>query len=58
MPGRIEEIIVRNLIEALNDKDVDRAERWLAALRDLRRPVPGYRPSDRQLLPMRKMGVR
>ena len=58
MPGRIEEIIVRNLIEALDDKDVDGAEQWLAALRDLRRPVPGYRPGDQQLLPMRKTAVR
>ena len=45
MPGRIEEIIVRNLIEALDDKDVDRVEQWSAAFEDLRRPVPGYRPA-------------
>jgi hypothetical protein len=58
MPGRIEEIIVRNLIEALDDEDLDRVEQWSAALRDLWRPVPGYRPSDRQLLPPQKTGPR
>ena len=58
MPGRIEEIIVRNLIEAIDDEDADRVERWSAALRDLRGPVPEYRPSNQWLLPTPKKAPR
>jgi hypothetical protein len=58
MPGRIEEIIVRNLIKALDDEDMDRIEQWSAALRELRRPVPQYRPNNQWLLPVPKKGPR
>lgn len=56
MLERAEELIVRNLIEALNrlHDDLDRVEMWTAALRSFQRPAPEYRPDGEYLLPARK----
>jgi hypothetical protein len=52
MPEQAEDIIVRNLIEALERLrgDLDRMELWTAALGTFQHPIPDYRPSDRNLL--------
>ena len=54
MPDQAEEMIVRNLIEALErlHEDLDRVELWTAALGCFQTAVPDYRPSDRYLLPV------
>ena len=56
MPEQVEEMIVRNLIEALNrlHEDLDRVELWTAALQGFRHPAPEYGPADQYLLPTRK----
>jgi hypothetical protein len=57
MPEPAEDMIVRNLIEALGrlHEDLDRMELWAAALGSFAHPVPDYQPSERQLLaPARK----
>jgi hypothetical protein len=53
MPEAAEDMIVRNLIEALErlHEDLDRVELWTAALGCFQRPVPDYQPGDRYLLP-------
>ena len=47
-PEQAEDIIVRNLIEALArlHEDLDRMELWAAALGSFTHPVPEYRPPD------------
>lgn len=52
MPEPAEELIVRNLIEALErlHEDLDRMELWAAALGSFQHPVPDYQPGDRHLL--------
>lgn len=52
MPEPAEEMIVRNLMEALDrlHEDLDRVELWTAALGCFQRPVPGYEPNNRYLL--------
>jgi hypothetical protein len=52
MPEQAEDLIVRNLIEALDrlHHDLDRMELWTAALDSFHHPVPDYRPNDRHLL--------
>jgi len=52
MPEPAEDLIVRNLIEALERlrEDLDRMELWTAALGSFQHPVPGYRPGDQYLL--------
>jgi len=52
MPEQAEELIVRNLIEALERlrEDLDRMELWAAMLDSFRHPVPEYRPGDQHLL--------
>jgi hypothetical protein len=52
MPKQAEEMIVGNLIEALERlrKDLDKVELWAAALGQFRGPVPDYEPSERYLL--------
>jgi hypothetical protein len=52
MPELAEDIIVRNLIEALERlrEDLDRMELWAAALGSFQHPVPEYRPGDQHLL--------
>jgi hypothetical protein len=56
MPEPAEDMIVRNLIEALNrlHDDLDRVELWTAALGYFRSPAPEYQPGDRYLLPPHK----
>ncbi len=60
MPEQLEELIVRNLIEALNrlHEDLDRVELWTAALQGLQRPAPDYGPADRYLLRTRNPAPR
>jgi hypothetical protein len=58
MPEPAEDLIVRNLIEALErlHEDLDRMELWTAALGCLQQPIPDYRPGDQHLLsPLRKI---
>jgi hypothetical protein len=56
MTEQAEDMIVRNLIEALNrlHDDLDRVELWTAALSDFQKPVPGYTSENDYLLPPRK----
>jgi hypothetical protein len=60
MPEQAEDLIVRHLIEALNQlhDDVARVELWSAALRCFNGPAPGYQPDDTHLLPPRKPAPR
>ena len=52
MPEAAEDVIVRNLIEALARlrEDLDRMELWAEALGCFQHPVPEYRPGDQHLL--------
>ena len=52
MPEPAEDMIVRNLIEALNrlHDDLHRVELWTAALGYFQRPAPEYRPDEPSLL--------
>jgi hypothetical protein len=52
MPESAEDVIVRNLIEALARlrQDLDRMELWAEALGCFQHPVPEYRPGDQHLL--------
>jgi hypothetical protein len=56
MPEQTEDMIVRNLIEALSrlHHDLDRVELWTAALRCFQHPAPEYQPGNDYLLPTRK----
>jgi hypothetical protein len=56
MTEHAEDMIVRNLIEALNrlHDDLDRVELWTAALCDFQKPAPEYPPENECLLPTRK----
>ena len=58
MPEPAEEMIVRNLMEALDrlHEDMDRVELWTAALGCFQQPVPGYEPNNRYLLSAAKSG--
>jgi hypothetical protein len=53
MPEQAEDMIVRNLVEALErlQQDLDRVELWTAALGCFQSPVPDYRQGDKYLLP-------
>ncbi len=53
MPEPAEDMIVRNLIEALErlHEDLDRVELWTTALGCFQRPVPDYQLDNRFLLP-------
>jgi hypothetical protein len=57
MPERAEDMIVRNLIEALErlHEDLDRVELWTAALGSFQRPAPEYHPGDQYKLPPPKL---
>jgi hypothetical protein len=50
-----ENVIVRNLIEALNGlrDDLDRVELWTVLLTELRHPAPEYPADSAYLLPTR-----
>jgi len=56
MSEHAEDMIVRNLIEALNrlHDDLDRVELWTAALGCFQQPAPGYQPGNHYLLPPHK----
>jgi hypothetical protein len=56
MPEQAEDMIVRNLIEALNPlhDDLNRVELWTAALSSFQLAAPEYRPDSEYLLPPRK----
>ena len=56
MPEHAVDMIVRNLIEALNrlHDDLDRVELWTAALSSFQQPPPDYRPDSGFLLPVRE----
>ncbi len=60
MPEPAEDMIVRNLIAALNrlHDDLDRIELWTAALSAFHRPAPEYQPDSDHLLPPRKPTAR
>ncbi len=53
MPEPAEDMIVRNLIDALNrlHDDLDRVELWTAALGSFQIQAPEYQPGDHYLLP-------
>jgi hypothetical protein len=53
MPKPVEDIVVQNLVEALEQlrADLDKVELWTAALRCFQAPVPEYQPGDRYILP-------
>jgi hypothetical protein len=52
MPEPAEDVVIRNLIEALERlrDDIDRMELWTAALGCFQHPVPDYQPGDQHLL--------
>jgi hypothetical protein len=56
MMEHAEDMIVRNLIEALNRlrEDLDRVELWTGALAHFQHPAPDYRPDGEYLLPTKK----
>ena len=56
MAEQAEDMVVRNLIEALNRlrDDIDRVELWTIALNHFQHPAPAYRPNNQYLLPQRK----
>jgi hypothetical protein len=56
MSQHAEDMVVRNLIEALNRlrDDLDRVELWTAALSSFQQPTPEYRPGGDYLLPTGK----
>jgi hypothetical protein len=56
MPERAADMIVRNLVEALNrlHNDLDRVELWTVALSNFQQPPPEYRPDSHHLLPVQK----
>ncbi|MGB7099143.1 MAG: hypothetical protein WBD95_10310 [Xanthobacteraceae bacterium] len=56
MPERAADMIVRNLIEALNrlHDDLDRVELWTVVLSSFQQPPPEYRPDSEHLLPVPK----
>jgi hypothetical protein len=60
MPEQAEDLIVRNLIEALDrlQDDLVCVELWSAALRCFRHPAPDYQPDNAHLLPTRKQAPR
>ena len=60
VPDTAEDLVVRNLIEALNriHADLERIEVWTAALACFQEAVPQYEPSCDHLLPPRKPAAR
>ncbi len=60
MPEPLEELIVSNLVEALNrlHEDLSRVELWTAALQGVRHPAPDYGPADQYLLRARNPAPR
>jgi hypothetical protein len=60
VPETAEDLVVRNLIEALNriHADLERIELWTAALACFHEAVPQYQPSSDYLLLPRKQAAR
>jgi hypothetical protein len=60
VPETAEDLVVRNLIEALNrvHADIERIELWTAALACFQETVPQYQPSSDYLLPTGKQAAR
>jgi hypothetical protein len=60
VPDTAEDLVVRNLIEALNriHADLERIEVWTAALACFQEAAPQYEPSCDHLLPPRKPAAR
>jgi hypothetical protein len=60
VPETAEDLVVRNLIEALNriHADLEQIELWTAALACFQEAVPQYQPSSDYLLPPRKQAAR
>ena len=60
VPDTAEDLVFRNLIEALNriHADLERIEVWTAALACFQEAVPRYEPSCDHLLPARKPAAR
>ena len=56
MPEHAADMIVRNLVEALNrlHDDLDRVELWTVALSSFQQPPREYRPDSEHILPVRK----
>jgi hypothetical protein len=52
MPEQASDMIVRNLVEALNrlHDDLDRVELWTVALSSFQHAAPEYRPGGEHLL--------
>ena len=55
-PEQAEDVVVRNLVEALDrlQQDLDRIELWTEALHCFQDSAPDYQPRDDYLLPARK----
>jgi hypothetical protein len=53
MPEPAEEVVIRNLIEALDrlHQDLDRVELWTAVLHSFQHPAPQYQPKGEYILP-------
>jgi hypothetical protein len=53
MPEQAEEMVIRNLIEALGrlHEDLDRVELWTAVLYSFQHPAPQYQPKGEYGLP-------
>jgi hypothetical protein len=53
MTEHAEDIVIRNLIEALNGlrDDLDRVELWTVMLTEFQHPAPEYRADNAYLLP-------
>jgi hypothetical protein len=60
MPEQAEDMIVRNLIEALDQlqDDLARVELWSAAWCCFQHPAPDYQPDNAHLLPARRKAPR
>ena len=58
MREQAEELIVRNLVEALGrlQADLDSVELWTAALYSFQHPAPRYRPNADHVLPPHRSG--
>jgi hypothetical protein len=58
MPEQAEELVIRNLLEALGrlQADLDRIELWTAALYSFQHPAPSYQPGGEHLLPPHRSG--
>ena len=58
MPEQAEELIIRNLLEALGQlqADLHRIELWTAVLYSFQHPAPPYQPNGDHVLPPHPSG--